>query len=228
MKQITDFVSGLLTAANLAQVVALVVAAGVAWLMERSVRHWYVPRTEPPVSTRVVSFEALAVTSPYIAAFLVTTAARSIISAAALPTELLDPMLRLIGALIVIRLLAYAVRRSVSPNNSLKRFENKAALAIWLLVAAQMLGWLDYIVSLLDSVGLATGKSRITIWSVIAALFAASSRACGSLAGSTGVFRRSRRSRRRRASASSRPATPSSSASASCSACGHPASTSPP
>ncbi|HSF78307.1 MAG TPA: mechanosensitive ion channel domain-containing protein [Steroidobacteraceae bacterium] len=174
MKQITDFVSGLLTAANLAQVVALVVAAGVASLVERSVRHWYVPRTEPPMSTRIVSFEALAVTSPYIAAFLVTTAARSIISAAALSTELLDPMLRLIGALIVIRLLAYAVRRSVSPNNSLKRFENKAALAIWLLVAAQMLGWLDYIVSLLDSVGLATGKSRVTIWSVIAALFAVS------------------------------------------------------
>jgi small-conductance mechanosensitive channel len=121
-----------------------------------------------------VAFEALAVVSPYLAAFLVVTAGSSIISAASLGTALIDVAARLVGALIVIRLVAYAVRRSVSPNNSLKRFENKVSLAVWLLVAAQMLGWLDYIVQLLDSVGLATGKSRITVWSVIAALFAVS------------------------------------------------------
>jgi small-conductance mechanosensitive channel len=174
MKQVADFISGLLTAANLAQVIALVVAAGVAWMAERFVRRWYLPRSEPAMNARVVAFEALTVVSPYIAAFLVVTSASSIISAAALETRLLDLAVRLIGALIVIRVLVYAVRRSVSPNNSLKRFENKASLAVWLLVAAQMLGWLDYIVGLLDSVGLATGKSHITVWSVIAALFAVS------------------------------------------------------
>ena len=87
---------------------------------------------------------------------------------------MLDPAIRLTGALIVIRLLIFAVRRSVSPDNKLKRFENKVALAIWLLVAAQMLGWLDFIVQTLDSVGLSTGKSKITVWSVVAALFAVS------------------------------------------------------
>jgi small-conductance mechanosensitive channel len=174
MNKFTDLASGLLTAANLAQLIALVVAAGVAWLAERSVRRWYVPRAEPGMTARIVGFEALAVTSPYIAAFLIITAARSIITAAALTTDLLDPAVQLVGALIIIRLLAYAVRRSVSPNNRLKRFENKASLAVWLLVAAQMLGWLDYIVQVLDSIGLSTGKSRVTIWSVIAALFAVS------------------------------------------------------
>jgi small-conductance mechanosensitive channel len=174
MERFTEFISGLLTAANLAQAVALVVAAGVAWMAERGVRNWYLRREEPAMNARLVAFEALAVVSPYIAAFLVVTAAGSIISAASLETRLLDVAARLVGALMVIRLVAYAVRRSVSPNNSLRRFENKASLAVWLLVAAQMLGWLDYIVNILDSVGLAAGKSRITIWSVIAALFAVS------------------------------------------------------
>jgi small-conductance mechanosensitive channel len=174
MEKLTDFISGLLTAANLAQAIVVVVAASVAWMAERAVRRWYLPREEPAMNARVVAFEALAVVSPYLAAFLVVTAGSSIISAASLGTALIDVAARLVGALIVIRLVAYAVRRSVSPNNSLKRFENKASLAVWLLVAAQMLGWLDYIVKVLDSVGLATGKSRITVWSVIAALFAVS------------------------------------------------------
>jgi len=174
MERLTDFISGLLTAANLAQAIVLVVAASVAWMAERAVRRWYLPRAEPAMSARVLSFEALVVVSPYLAAFLVVAAGRSIVSAASLESTLLDLAVRLIGALIVIRLVAYAVRRSVSPNNKLKRFENKASLAVWLLVAAQMLGWLDYVVGVLDSVGLAAGKSRITVWSVIAALFAVS------------------------------------------------------
>ena len=174
MKDFAEQIAGLMTAANLAQVVALVVAVGLAWFIERLVRGWYVPRAEPAMTARTLAAEALAVVSPYLAALVVITLARSTTAAASLDTALLDHALRLTAALIVIRLLVFAVRRSVSPNNALKRFENKASLAIWLLVAAQMLGWLDYVVRTLDSVGLSTGKSRITVWSVIAALFAVS------------------------------------------------------
>jgi small-conductance mechanosensitive channel len=174
MKEFAEQLAGLVNAANLAQVVALVVATGLAWFLERLVRGWYVPRAEPEMKARTLLTEALAVTSPYLAGLVVIALARSTIAAASLDTALLDHALRLAMALIIIRLLVFAVRRSVSPNNALKRFENKAALAIWLLVAAQMLGWLDYVVRTLDSVGLSTGKTRITVWSVIAALFAVS------------------------------------------------------
>jgi small-conductance mechanosensitive channel len=174
MKDLAEQFAGLMSAANLAQAVALVVATGLAWFIERLVRGWYVPRAEPEISARRMLTEALAVASPYLAALLVILLARSTISAASLDTVLLDHALRLTIALILIRLLVFALRRSVSPNHALKRFENKASLAIWLLVAAQMLGWLDYIVRTLDSVGLSTGKSRVTVWSVIAALFAVS------------------------------------------------------
>jgi len=174
MMDLGETLEGLLSAANLAQAVALVLALGVAWLAERAVRSWYLKRAEPEMTARRVAFEAAVVASPYVFALAVLGAARSLIAAATLDTALLDPALRLTGALIVIRLVVFALRRSVSPDNKLKRFENKLALAVWLLVAAQMLGWLDFIVRTLDSVGLSAGKSRITVWSVIAALFAVS------------------------------------------------------
>ena len=174
MTEIADAIDGLVSAANLAQVVALIVAAGLAWFAERLVRGWYVPRAEPPISARAMLREAPLVASPYIAALAILAVARPTVAAAGLSTGMLDPAIRLVIALIVIRLLLFAVRRSLSPNDALKRFENKAALAVWLLVAAEMLGWLDFIVGALDSVGLSTGKSRITVWSVVAALFAVS------------------------------------------------------
>jgi len=172
--ELADAVAGLMSAANLAQLVALVVAIGVAWFAERLVRGWYVPRTEPPISARALLREAPVVAAPYLAALAILAVARSTVAAAALATGMLDQGVRLAVALIVIRVLAFAVRRSLSPNDALKRFENKAALAVWLLVAAEMLGWLDFIVATLDSVGLSTGKNRITVWSVVAALFAVS------------------------------------------------------
>ncbi|MBS1201023.1 MAG: hypothetical protein H6R27_1701 [Proteobacteria bacterium] len=174
MKDFTEALTDLLSAANLAQAVALVVAVGIAWFAERAVRAWYLPRAEPEVTARRMAFEAVVVASPYLAALVVLAVARSLTAAAGLGTAVLDPAVRLTGALIVIRLLVFAVRRSASPDNKLKRFENKVALAIWLLVAAEVLGWLDFIVHSLDSVGLSTGKTKITVWSVIAALFAVS------------------------------------------------------
>ena len=174
MTELADAIAGLVNAANLAQVVALVVAVGIAWFAEKLVRGWYVPRTEPPISARAVIRESPVVAAPYLAALALLAIARSAVAGASLSTSMLDPAIRLAVALIVIRLLAFAVRRSLSPNDALKRFENKAALAVWLLVAAEMLGWLDFIVGTLDSVGLSTGKNRVTVWSVVAALFAVS------------------------------------------------------
>jgi len=44
-------------------------------------------------------------------------------------------------------------------------------MVIWLAIAAEYLGWLDPIIATLDSVGIAAGKSRITVWSVLKLLF---------------------------------------------------------
>ncbi len=181
MKEITELLDRLVTAANLAQAVAIVVAAGLAWAIERQVRAWYVPRSEVGMTARGLVLEAIVVVSPYAAGLAIIFLARAVISAASLGTAILDEVQRLAVALVVIRVVVFGLRRSLSPNNRLKRFENKAALVVWLLVAAQMLGWLDAIKATLDSYGLSTGESRITVWSVIAALFAVSAFVIASL-----------------------------------------------
>jgi len=181
LKELTELLDRLLTAANLAQAVAIVVAAGLAWAIERQVRAWYVPRSESGMSARGLALEAMVVISPYVAGLAVVFLARTVIAAASLGTSMLEQVVRLAIALVVIRAIVFALRRSLSPNNRLKRFENKAALAVWVLVASQMLGWLDAVKATLDSYGLSTGESRITVWSVFAALFAVSAFVIASL-----------------------------------------------
>jgi len=174
VSELTALLEGWLTAANLAQAVALVVAAGIVWFGLRLARRWYLPRAEAGITARGLALEAMVVTAPYAAALVIVAIARTVIAAAAPATTLVDHALRLLLALIVIRLLAFGVRRSLSPGPRFKDWENPATLAVWALVAAQLLGWLDAAVRLLDSIGLSSGKTRITIWSVIAALFAVS------------------------------------------------------
>lgn len=174
MNEIRAFLDQWLTASTLAQLVVLVVVIGVAWAGTGAVRRWYLARQDTGVGLRGALLEGVVLVLPYLAALALTLLARATIVAAQLEAFLLDPAVRLIAAFIVIRLLVFGLRFSLSPNSKLRGLENSFAFGVWALVATQMLGWLDAIVTALDSVGLSTGKSRITVWSVLAALFAVS------------------------------------------------------
>lgn len=174
MNQLQGFLDRWLTAATLAQLVALVVVLGVAWLGERRTRRWYLGRAEAAIGWRGALLEGLTLVAPYVAALLITLLARSTILAAQLEAPLLGHAARLLAAFIVVRLLVFALRFSLAPDSRLRKLENGFAIAVWALVATQMLGWLDAVVAALDSVGLATGDKRISVWSVLAALFAIS------------------------------------------------------
>ena len=174
MNSLTDWIEGQFTPATLAQLTALAAAALAAWLVYVVTRRWYVTRSEAGIRLGGLVLEALVVASPYVAALVVTFTARALVAAAALDTGLLANAVRLAVALIVIRLAVFLLRRSVSPTPRFKHLETRAALGIWAVVAAQMLGWFDAVVAALDSVGLSTGANRITVWSVLAALFTVS------------------------------------------------------
>ena len=174
MNGLADRIEALVTAANLAQLTALVVAALAAWLVHGVTKRWYVGRSETGMRFSGLLLEALVVASPYVASLVAVVAARSVVTAAAMDAWLLAHAVRLAVALIVIRVAVFVLRRSVSPTPRFKHLENRVALGIWAVVAAQMLGWFDAIVTALDSVGLSTGADRISVWSVLAALFTVS------------------------------------------------------
>jgi small-conductance mechanosensitive channel len=60
---------------------------------------------------------------------------------------------------------------SLGNKSWMQNIESRLTLVIWLAFAADYLGWLDPIVTGLDSIGISAGKTRVTVWSVLKLLF---------------------------------------------------------
>ena len=108
---------------------------------------------------------------PVIMALVLVLLARSSLLAAHFDVTLLGAAARLIGAYIVVRIGVLLFAASLGSKSWIQSWETRAAMLIWLAIAAEYLGWLDPIISTLDSLGIAAGKSRITVWSVLKLLF---------------------------------------------------------
>jgi len=96
---------------------------------------------------------------------------RSGLETTPLDTTLLGAAIRLILAYIVVRLGVLLFAASLGHKSWIQSWEARATLLIWLAIAAEYLGWLDPMIETLDSIGIAAGKSRITVWSVLKLLF---------------------------------------------------------
>jgi small-conductance mechanosensitive channel len=108
---------------------------------------------------------------PVLMALVLVLLARSFLYAARFDVTLLDAVSRLIGAYIVVRIGVLLFTASLGSKSWLQNWETRVTLLIWLAIAAEYLGWLDPIIATLDSFGIAAGKSRITVWSVLKLLF---------------------------------------------------------
>jgi small-conductance mechanosensitive channel len=111
------------------------------------------------------------VAMPAILALTLVVVARSVILAANFDVSMLDAAARLIGAYVAVRLIVLLFTASLGNKSWMQHWETRATLFIWLIIASEYLGWLDPIISTLDSIGMAAGKSRITLWSVLKLLF---------------------------------------------------------
>jgi small-conductance mechanosensitive channel len=96
---------------------------------------------------------------------------RSSLQAAGYDVTLLAAAARLIGAYIVVRIGVLLFAATLGSKSWIQNWETRAAVLIWLAIAAEYLGWLDPIISALDEVGITAGKLRITVWSVLKLLF---------------------------------------------------------
>jgi small-conductance mechanosensitive channel len=111
------------------------------------------------------------VATPAVLALGLVILARSGLQAAHFDVTLLDAAARLIGAYVVVRVAVLLFAASLGNKSWMQHWENRLTLAIWLAIAAEYLGWLEPIISTLDSIGVAAGRSRITVWSVLKLLF---------------------------------------------------------
>jgi small-conductance mechanosensitive channel len=111
------------------------------------------------------------VATPAILALGLVILARTGLLAAHFDVTVLDAAARLIGAYVVVRVAVLLFAASLGNKSWMLHWENRVALIIWMAIAAEYLGWLDPIISTMDSIGVAAGRSRITLWSVLKLLF---------------------------------------------------------
>jgi small-conductance mechanosensitive channel len=140
---------------------ALVVVAGVLWG-----RRWYLTRTNGNAGGVVA--DAFAVVAPYAAGLVILGLA--LFAAGGEPRPWYETAATLVALLALIRLVVYLLRLSLGKSRTIKTWELRAALIVWALIAAEVLGWLDPVIAALDSIGLTGGKVHLTIWSVMKAL----------------------------------------------------------
>ena len=134
-------------------------------------RHRHRRIKEPAaLNWRYFSAEGSVVILPVVMALFLVVLARSMM-VAHLDVSLLDAAAHLIGAYILVRLGVLLFAASLGNKSWMQHWENRLTLLIWLAIAAEYLGWLDPIIAGLDSIGIATGKNRITVWSVLKLLF---------------------------------------------------------
>jgi small-conductance mechanosensitive channel len=160
----------LLTPSSVFQLAAIAIAILIAWWFGRQVRNTERGRlalVQAGFQARVT--EALLIVSPHLAAVVMIAAFGGAMHALKVDSKLVDLAITLSGLLLLIRFGVYVVR--VSLGNRTKGYGNFITFVIWGVLALHVLGWFDPVVQAFDSVGINTGKKRITLWSVIKILF---------------------------------------------------------
>jgi len=141
-------------------VTTVLVVAGVLWG-----RRWYLSRTNGHAGG--VLADAFAVVAPYLAGLMVI--GLSLFFAGGKPRPWYETAALLLALLAFIRIVTFLLRLSLGKSSKIKAWELRVTLIVWGLIAAEVLGLLGPIITVLDSIGLTQGKTRITIWSVLKA-----------------------------------------------------------
>src|SRR5690606_18340243 len=160
----------LLTGQSLVQLAGILVAVLVSIWASRRMRE--TERAKAALADQGIGArltEALLIASPHVTATVLIAAAGAVFHALKADCRIVDHGITLAGLLLLIRIGVYLVRLSLGDRT--KGWGNPITFLIWAVLALHVLGWFDPLVQALDSVGLRTTKSRITLWSVLKILF---------------------------------------------------------
>jgi len=174
LQRIAAFFDILSTHNMLIEIGAVALCLAVGWFVGTALRDRYERRrfrTPTGLTWDYFASQGTVVATPAIVALALVVLARGALQAAHFDVTMMDAASRLIGAYVVVRVAVLLFAASLGNKSWMQHWENRLTLLIWLAIAAEYLGWLDPIISTLDSIGVAAGRTRITVWSVLKLLF---------------------------------------------------------
>jgi small-conductance mechanosensitive channel len=174
LQRIAAFFDILSTRNVMVEIGAVGVCLLAGWFVGTALRDRYERRrfrTPTGLTWDYFASQGTVVATPAIVSLALVVLARGALQAAHFDVTMLDAASRLIGAYVVVRVAVLLFAASLGNKSWMQHWENRLTLLIWLAIAAEYLGWLDPIISTLDSIGVAAGRSRITLWSVLKLLF---------------------------------------------------------
>jgi small-conductance mechanosensitive channel len=173
-RRVEAFFDILLTRNVMTEIASVTVCLWVGWFVGATLRARYQRRgitTPTALRWKYLASQGIVVVAPVAVALLLVMFAHGLLFASHFDVTIMDAATRLIGAYVVVRVGVFLFAASLGNKSWMQHWETRLSLAIWLVIAAEYLGWLDPIVNVLDSVGIASGKSRITVWSILKLLF---------------------------------------------------------
>ncbi len=174
LQRIAAFFDILSTHNMLIEIGAVALCLAVGWFVGTALRDRYERRrfrTPTGLTWDYFASQGTVVATPAIVALALVVLARGALQAAHFDVTMMDAASHLIGAYVVVRVAVLLFAASLGNKSWMQHWENRLTLALWLAIAAEYLGWLDPIINTLDSIGVAAGRSRITVWSVLKLLF---------------------------------------------------------
>jgi small-conductance mechanosensitive channel len=158
----------------IAEIAAVALCLGLGWFVGTVLRnrhHRLGIKTPAALTRSYFASHGIVVITPVVVAFGLVLLARALLNLAHYDITILDAATRLIGAYIVVRVGVLLFAASLGNQSWMQNLEGRLTFGLWLVIAAEYLGWLDPIVAGLDNIGIAAGKSRVTVWSVLKLLF---------------------------------------------------------
>ena len=168
MKELID---ELLSAANLTQILILVLAA-VAGVVAAHIIRGALSRS-PLTGTHDLMARVLrgvGATSAPLVALVVLLAARGVVGLGNAKPVILDTGIQLAAVLLAVRLGVYLLALAMGARSWIARWESRLSLLLWAVLGFSLMGWFDFIESSLDAIDLIPGKNEFSLWSLIKGL----------------------------------------------------------
>ncbi|ALO46189.1 mechanosensitive ion channel family protein [Pseudohongiella spirulinae] len=149
------------------QILALATAVAVSAIVNRRLQQLLQARSESSIGLRHIAVRSLQRLLWPLVALALVLPARAVLHRYELPSVVLDVASPVLTALAVVRFSVYLMRKAFTQNALLRSSENILAISIWLVVIFHLLGWLNPVLAMLDSIAITLGESRVSVLSAL-------------------------------------------------------------